>query len=186
MGMADPHRPATHDDIIALPENLVGELIAGRLFTRPRPRIRHASATSRLGILRGGPHDLHDDGPGGWIFLDAPELHFGEDVVVPDIAAWRRERLPEVPDVAWLSLAPDWLCETLSPPTQKKDRTLKTDRYAREGFRLVWLLDLDAGLLEAFEREGTDWRRYGAINAESRVSRAPFEAVTFKLETLWS
>lgn len=184
--MADTLRPATYDDIVALPETLVGELIGGRLHTQPRPRIRHASATSRLGARLMGPYDLHVDGPGGWLFLDEPELHLGDDVLVPDMAAWRRERLPEVPDVAYLTLAPDWVCETLSPSTANKDRTLKMAIYAREGVQYAWLLDPDAGTLEAFERQGEQWLRYGAVGAEDLVGLAPFEAVTFKLETLWS
>ena len=184
--MADTHRPATYDDIIALPENMVGELIGGRLYTQPRPRIRHASATSRLGILLGGPYQLHDDGPGGWYFLDEPELHFDEDVLVPDVAGWRLERLPEEMDVAALSVAPDWLCEALSPSTQKKDRTVKMDVYAREGVRFVWLLDPDAGILEAFELQGGGWHRYAALQAEDAVASKPFEKISFKLEKLWT
>ncbi|MCL2777658.1 MAG: Uma2 family endonuclease, partial [Polyangiaceae bacterium] len=100
--------PATYADLEALPPNMVGEILHGVLYAFPRPASRHARATSILGGELIAPFDRGKGGPGGWILLDEPELHFGADVLVPDIAGWRRERMPEMPDAPWFALAPDW------------------------------------------------------------------------------
>ena len=124
-------KPATYQDLLALPPNVVGEIIAGELLAQPRPGTRHANAASALGEELGPPFRRGRGGPGGWIFLDEPELHFGEDVVVPDLAGWRRSRMPELPDLPYLDLAPDWICEVLSPSTVRVDRVLKRRRNAQ-------------------------------------------------------
>lgn len=140
--VAGPARKrATYDDLIAVPDHLVAELINGALRTQPRPRLRHARAASRLGQALGSPFDRGRGGPGGWILLDAPEVHLGKDVLVPDIAGWRRERMPELPDEAYTTLAPDWICEVLSPSTAALDRTEKMPIYARTGVSHIWLVD---------------------------------------------
>ncbi len=115
--MNDPaKRDAAYEDILALPANLVGEILHGQLHTHPRPAPKHARACSSLGGNLGDAFDWGSSGPGGWWILDGPELHLGGDVIVPDIAGWRRERMPALPDSAWFELAPDWACELLSPP----------------------------------------------------------------------
>ena len=114
--MAPPAiKPATYDDLFELPEHIVGEIIGGRLITHPRPAPKHARAYSSLGIELGGAFDLGRSGPGGWWILDEPELHLDADIVVPDLAGWRRERLPKLPGTVWFELAPDWIGEILSP-----------------------------------------------------------------------
>jgi hypothetical protein len=134
--MNEPARHiARYEDILALPENLVGEIIAGELHTHPRPAPRHTRAYSALGYSIGGPFDGGIGGPGGWWILDEPEIHLSEHVLVPDIAGWRRERMPELPETAWFELAPDWVCEILSPSTARTDRALKMPIYAAEGVR---------------------------------------------------
>ncbi|HKQ69030.1 MAG TPA: Uma2 family endonuclease, partial [Polyangiaceae bacterium] len=124
--MAAPaKRRATYADLMAVPEGKVAEILHGELYVHPRPALRHARVSTVLGGKLVGPLDLEKNDPGGWVFLFEPELHFEDDVLVPDLAAWRRSRMPEVPDVAALSLAPDWLCEVLSPSTAATDRTNK-------------------------------------------------------------
>jgi len=125
-------RPATYADLQALPEHVVGELISGELHISPRPAAPHTVAASRLGGGLSGPFDEGRGGPGGWIILDEPELHFGEDVLVPDLAGWRRERMPRPPRAAAFTLAPDWVCEVLSPSTAALDRGIKLPVYGRE------------------------------------------------------
>ncbi len=98
-----------------MPSHLVGQIVDGELITHPRPGALHARITSRLGMEVGNSFDRGQGGPGGWIILDEPELHLGRDVLVPDLASWRRERMPELPDTAAFELAPDWVCEVLSP-----------------------------------------------------------------------
>lgn len=111
-------RPATYQDLLELPAHLVAEIISGRLITHPRPAPKHARASSILGVEVGGPFDKGSSGgPGGWWILDEPEVHLGEHVLVPDLAGWRRERMPNLPHTDWFDLAPDWVCEILSPAT---------------------------------------------------------------------
>src|SRR3954469_19822214 len=132
--MADPaKRRATYEDLIAAPEHLVAELIYGELVTHPRPAIPHTRAAARLGIGLGGPFDRGRGGPGGWVILDEPELHLLSHVLVPDLAGWRRTRMPEMPDATAFELAPDWVCEVLSPSTAAIDRADKVPIYAQAG-----------------------------------------------------
>ena len=127
-----PHR-ATYQDVLDAPAHLVAEIIDGTLHTHPRPAPRHATASTRLTIEIGGPFDRGRGGPGGWRILDEPELHLGEEILVPDLAGWRRERMPELPDTAYFTLAPDWVCEVLSASTRKVDLQEKRPIYAGAG-----------------------------------------------------
>jgi Uma2 family endonuclease len=180
-----PSRRATYEDLKALPSNLIGELIAGRLYSSPRPAVPHARAITVLGMILGNAFQRGQGGPGGWLFLFEPELHLGEDVLVPDLAGWRKERTPQIPDEAAVSIAPDWVCEGLSRPTEKKDRKEKMPVYAREEVPHVWLLDPGICLLEVFEREGAIWRRVGVFSDDDKVRAAPFEAIELDLSELW-
>jgi Uma2 family endonuclease len=178
-------KPATYADLEALPENVVGELIAGELFASPRPAVPHAVAGSYLVAELKGPFDLGRGGPGGWIILYEPELHFGEDVLVPDIAGWRRERMPRPPRTAAISLAPDWVCEVLSPSTAALDRGAKLPVYAREGVRHVWFVDPVARMLEVFRLEGARYTLLVTHTGVARVRAEPFEAIELDLAFLW-
>src|SRR5437867_394128 len=122
--MAQPSRhrsPATYEDLLRVPDHLVAEIVDGELYASPRPSPRHADASSGLGGALRGPFDRGRGGPGGWRILDGAELHVGQDVLVPDLAAWRRERLLALPDEAYFTLAPDWVCEVVSPSTAPLD-----------------------------------------------------------------
>ncbi|HRZ07888.1 MAG TPA: Uma2 family endonuclease, partial [Candidatus Competibacteraceae bacterium] len=133
---------ATYEDLFDLPDNVVGEIIHGQLITHPRPAPKHASAASTLGMTIGPPyHRGRDGGPGGWRILDEPELHLGPHILVPDLAGWRRERMPALPDLAYFTLPPDWICEVLSPGTARTDRADKMPIYAAQGIPFLWLID---------------------------------------------
>lgn len=180
-------RAATYDDLLALPENVVGEIISGLLYTHPRPAPKHARAYSGLGGSLWNPFDQGNGGPGGWWILDEPELHLGADVVVPDLAGWRRERMPELPQTAWFELAPDWTCEILSPSTARTDRALKMPLYAREGVAHLWLVDPDARTLEVYRlQDDGHWLLLGTLKEDDPVAQPPFDAVTFPLDALWA
>lgn len=184
---ANPRRvAATYADLEALPPHLVGELIGGVLHAHARPRLRHAGAASSLGDELGPPFNRGRGGPGGWILLDEPELHLASDVLVPDLAGWKRARLPELPDEPYLSLAPDWVCEVLSPSTAALDRTDKLGVYARDRVPHVWLLDPDVKLLEVLELDGETYRFAGAHRGGARVRAVPFDAIELDLPLLWS
>ena len=179
-------RPATYDDLLALPEHVVGEIIAGELIVSPRPAPRHAVATSVLGGELGPPYHSGRGGPGGWWILDEPELHFGDDVLVPDLAGWRRDRLPVVPETAYFTLAPDWICEVISPGTARHDRQRKLAIYAREAVAHVWLVDPIERTLEVLRLDGPQWRIVSVHGEGDEVRAEPFEATTIALAGLWA
>jgi Uma2 family endonuclease len=178
-------RPATYADLEALPEHLIGELIAGKLYASPRPAAPHVVATSELGVELGGAFGWRRGTPGGWHILDEPELHLGEDVLVPDMAGWRQERMPRPPRTAAFTLAPDWVCEVLSPSTARLDREDKLPVYAREGVRHVWLVDPQAFTLEVLRLEGEGYTSLGVHRGAARVRAKPFEALELELAALW-
>jgi Uma2 family endonuclease len=178
-------KSATYADLEALPDTVVGELISGTLHASPRLMFPHALAATRLGAELGSPFDRGRDGPGGWYILGKPELHFGEDVLVPDLAGWRKERMPQAPRTAATSLAPDWVCEVLSPSTAALDRAVKLPVYAREGVRHVWLLDPLARTLEHFRLEEARYLLLVTHSGPARVRVEPFEAIELELAWLW-
>ena len=177
--------PATYQDVLDAPPNMVAEVLHGALYTHPRPAIPHARASSALGVQLGGPFDYGRGGPGGWWIVDEPELHLGDDIVVPDLAGWRRTRMPELPDTAYCELAPDWACEVLSPATRALDRGAKQRIYAREGAGHLWFVDPDAQTLEAFELREGRWVLLGGRTGNASISLPPFEATRFDLSDLW-
>lgn len=178
-------KPATYEDLFELPENMVGEIIAGRLVTHPRPAPKHACAYSALGYELTGPFGRGKNGPGGWWILDEPELHLDTDILVPDIAGWRRERMPSLPETAWFELAPDWVCEILSPSTARIDRVEKLPIYASHGVKHAWLVDPDLRTLEVFENTGGHWLLLTVLEGDAEVKQPPFDAVSFDLSSLW-
>ena len=178
-------RRATYQDVLDAPPHKVAEVIAGTLHTHPRPAARHAWASSRLGGRLDGPFNPGAGGPGGWWIVFEPELHLGEDIVVPDLAGWRRETMPEYPDGAYFTVAPDWVCEVLSPSTRQLDQGEKRDLFAREGVRHLWFVDPDARTLEAFELREGHWLLLATLVDDVPVSLPPFDAITFPLGALW-
>ena len=185
--MGDPaKRRATYEDLLAAPEHLVAEIIQGALITHPRPASLHARAASRLGAELDGPFDRGKGGPGGWILLDEPELHLHGDVLVPDLAGWRRTRMPELPDASAFELSPDWVCEVLSPSTAATDRAEKLPIYAREHVGHVWLVDPVARTLEACRLENGRWVLLGTWRDDAKLHVEPFEAFELELAGLWA
>lgn len=182
-----PHRRATYEELLAVPKNLVAEILGGELYTQPRPATAHIQATSTLGEELGPPFKRGKGGPGGWMILDEPELHQGGegDVVVPDLAGWRRETLPELPDAAFIEVTPDWVCEALSPSTRALDRVVKMPLYAGFGVQHVWLIDPDAQILEVFRLDGATYRLVQSHAGDVAVRAEPFEAIELSLGALW-
>ena len=184
--MADAaSRLATYADLEAVPDHLVAEIIDGTLETHPRPRPRHATAAMELATELGSPFGRGRGGPGGWIFMAEPELHLGTQVVVPDLAGWRRERMPAEPAAAFVETPPDWVCEILSPSTTRIDRGPKRRIYAEAGVDHLWLLDPSDGVLEAFALTGGRWLLLGTVQRGEVVGLPPFDAVPFALDDLF-
>lgn len=187
MAPSDPlRRAATYDDLVALPEHVVGEIIDGELHVSPRPAPRHALASSVLLGEIGPPYHGGRAGPGGWWILFEPELHLGRDVVVPDLAGWRRERMPVLPDEAYFTLAPDWLCEVLSPATARMDRLKKLRIYAREEVKHVWLIDPLQQTLEVLRLDQSRWSILVVHGGGDIVRAEPFESTDLDLSRLWA
>ncbi len=179
-------KQASVEDLLDLPENLVGEIINGSLHTHPRPAPKHARVYSSLGGNLWNPFDKGSDGPGGWWIIDEPELHLNGNILVPDLAAWRRTRMPSLPDTAWFELAPDWVCEILSPATARTDRVLKMPLYASEGVPHLWLCDSELKTLEIYElNDQQHWTLISTLKDDDPVSQPPFDAITFDLGSLW-
>ena len=178
-------RPAEYRDLFDLPEHIVGEIIHGQLITHPRPAPRHARASFIIGGELTRPFDQGRGGPGGWWILFEPELHLGRHILVPDLAGWRRERLPVFPEEAYFTLAPDWACEVLSPGTARVDRVLKMPIYAEQGVAWLWLVDPALRTLEVYRLAEGHWLLEGAWQEADEVRAPPFAEIVLPLADLW-
>ncbi len=179
-------RRATYQDVLDAPQHVVAEVIGGQLRLSPRPGGPHASVASTLGEELGPPFRRGRGGPGGWLILDEPELHLEGEIVVPDLAGWRRERLPRVPNAAYFTLAPDWLCEVLSRSTEKLDRADKLPIYAAHGVRNVWLINPLQRTLEVLRIHDGKWLTLAVHCDDARVRAEPFDAIELDLADLWA
>lgn len=178
-------RPATYADLEALPPHLVGEIVDGELHASPRPPARHSVAYGMLGARLIPSFHEGRGGPGGWVILQEPELHLSTQVVVPDLAGWRRARMPVIPDVPWFALPPDWICEILSPSTASFDRVKKLRVYATDGVRHAWLIDPRLRTLEILRLEGHHWAIVETHAGDEVVRAEPFEQMVLELSALW-
>lgn len=179
-------RPATYEDLEKVPDIMIAEIIDGELHATPRPAPRHSVAGSSLEVFIGGPYHHGRGGPGGWWILYEPELHFGKDVLVPDIAGWRRARLASMPDTAYFTVAPDWVCEVLSPSTASLDRVKKLAIYARELVPFAWLVDPIARTLEVMRLDAGHWVLVSAHSGSETVRAEPFADIDLPLAALWA
>jgi len=178
---------ATYEDLLAVPDHLIAEILEGELFTWPRPAARHARAASRLGVDLGpfdGPRGGGDI-PDGWWILFEPELHLHDDVAVPDLAGWRLEKMPVIPDVAAFEVPPDWICEVVSPGTDAVDRGRKRRLYAREGVLHLWLLNPISRTLEVFRLSGSSWILVSTFVGNETIRAEPFDAVALDMSRWW-
>lgn len=177
---------ATYDDLVELPENVVGEIVAGELWATPRPRVRHAAAQIQIAEQLNRRFRRGEDGPGGWWLLPEPELRLGSSVLVPDLAGWRTERLslPD-PDAAFVALAPDWVCEIVSPGTAHLDRTIKLPEYAQHDVAHAWVVDPAAHTLEVLIRRGGTWHLAAQHGGSELVRAEPFATCALALGQWW-
>ena len=179
------HQPATYEDLLKVPEHLVAEIVDGELFTSPRPASRHAKALGSLYKQLSRRFEDGDGGPGGWWFVLEPELHLGKDILVPDVAGWRRERMPVYPDVVFFDLAPDWVCEVLSTGNARHDRFRKMPRYAAHQIDYAWIVDTIAHGVEIYERQERNWLQVAMHHGTAPIRAVPFDACEIDLAPLW-
>lgn len=182
----EKQRRATYQDVLDAPEHVVAEIVAGELHLFPRPGGPATSVASTLSAEIGTPFGRGRGGPGGWLILVEPELHVGDEIVVPDLAGWRRERMSVVPEGAYVTIPPDWICEVLSRSTETFDRAEKMGVYAAYGVSHAWLVHSKRRTLEAFRLEGGKWLTLGVYKDADRVRIEPFEAIELDLAVLWA
>lgn len=178
-------RRASYDDVLNAPDDVIAEILEGELVTSPRPTGAHSIAGMTLATDIGTPFYRGRGGPGGWWILYEPEVHLHDDVLVPDLAGWRRQRMPGRPEGPFIALAPDWVCEVLSPSTARIDRVRKLRIYAREGVCHAWLADPDARTLEVYRLEREHWVLAATFEGDEQARAEPFEAVGLDLLALW-
>ena len=179
-------RKAVYDDLCNLPQNVTGEIIKGELYTSPWPHPRHSNVVSAVGSELKPPYQFKKGGgPGGWIILIEPEVMLGEDLLVPDLAGWKKERLPKLPKENWISVVPDWVCEILSPSTVRIDRVRKMPIYAEYKVSYFWLIDPIVNTLETFQLKDGVWMVVGNYADTEKVWAAPFSEVEIDLANLW-
>jgi Uma2 family endonuclease len=184
--MADASkRNATYADLAAVPPHLTAEIIFGALVTHPRPSPKHVTSSGALQIELGTPFQKGRGGPGGWIIVPEPELHLGPHILVPDLAGWRRDSLPQLPRTAFYTVHPDWVCEILLPSTENRDRGDKRRIYSTYNVGHFWLLDPVAQRLEAYVLRDGHYSLHDTYSDDDSVAAPPFDAVPFKLADLW-
>lgn len=183
--MAEPARKrAIYEDLYDIPENMTGEIIDGELIVSPRPAVEHGYSAFFLGGKL-TPFYLGKGGrPGGWIIIGEPEVAFGEDILVPDLAGWKRERFAKS-GYNWIAVTPDWVCEVLSPGTFRKDKIKKSPVYAKHGVKHFWIIDPLARSLEVFRLESGKWLLIGVYAENDLVRAEPFAEIEIELGSLW-
>lgn len=178
-------RGATYEDLLAVPDTKIAEIIHGELHVNPRPAGPHAVCSSFLGMDLGQPFQRGRGGPGGWWIVDEPELHLGEHILVPDLAGWRRERLPVYPADPFVTLPPDWVCEIVSDSSRGVDRVRKLPIYAEFEVHHAWIVDPEKETLEIFRLEKKHWVLIGTHEGEAAIRAEPFDAIALELGGLW-
>ena len=179
-------RRATYQDVIDSPRYKVAEIINGELHLSSRPGGPATVVASKLGQELGLPFRRGGDGRSGWLILWEPELHFGDEILVPDLAGWRLERLSMAPDAAFFTTPPDWICEVLSRSTEKVDREDKMPIYASAGVEYAWLVHPRRRTLEACRRRDDQWQAIAVHKDTDRARIAPFDALELDLAVLWA
>ena len=185
--------PKTYDDYLALPEGVKAELLDGRLLMSPPRTGRHVLAASAIGarilVRFGGSADASADGPGGWWVFRRAECHLALDrqVVIPEVAGWRRERMPKPPDDTHkFTVVPDWVCEVISPSTQSRDFLVKMPRYREAGVQWLWLVYPADRRVDVFRNDGDEWVEAASSEGPARVSLPPFDAVELDTTGWWA
>ena len=178
-------KKASYEDLYSIPDNMIGEIIDGELFAMPRPSFRHSNAVSGMTDEIRGPFQRGRGGPGGWVILYEPEICLGENILVPDLAGWKKERLPNPPVENYTTVPPDWVCEALSPGTVRIDRIRKMPIYAQFGISYAWLIDPVARTLEVFRLESGRWILLSVHSENDNVRAEPFQEIEIPLQHLW-
>lgn len=184
--MTEPARKrATYDDLYTIPKNMVGEIIDGDIVASPRPSRKHGYSASIIGNELGPPYNMGRGGPGGWIIIGEPEISFGDNILVPDLAGWKKERFPESEDHNWISISPDWVCEIISQGSIRIDRVEKMGIYVQHMVSYFWIIDPSNKTFEALKNEAGRWLIIGTYAEDDKVRAEPFQEIEIDLNCLW-
>jgi len=179
-------KPPTLADLDALPPGIVGEIIDGVLYTMTKPRMRHQRTGTGISADLRGPFDLGRGGPGGWWIVTEPGIELpNTPEISPDVAGWRRERMPEMPGDEPIRVVPDWVCEILSKNTRRHDQVVKMPYYAKIGVAYAWVADAEARVLVAYRLESGAWRVIGTYSNETEARIEPFDTVPVNVADWW-
>lgn len=171
---------ASAEDAFAnAPSNLRAELLHGTVLMAPAPAPLHQVHVAEL-LRRLSGYDRRGRGPtdpGGWLIVPDPEVDLGEapDKFRPDVAGWRFERATFSLREPAITVAPDWVCEVLSPSTETIDRAIKAPLYASYGVEWLWLIDPEDCSIEVFHNDRGTFRPTHTFRASSAGSLPPFE-----------
>ena len=176
---------AIYEDLYSIPENMIGQIINGELIAMPRPSPKHCNVVSGIGFEIGPPYRFGRGGPGGWVILDEPEIKLGQDIFVPDLAGWKKERLTKFPNTNYISVPPDWVCEVLSPSTEKTDRAKKMPIYALFGVPYLWLINPVEEIFEVYKLDSGRWMLFSVYAENDKVRAEPFQEIEIDLQNLW-
>jgi len=180
-------RAAAYENLCELPDNVVGEIVNGEIVATPRPSYRHGRAATVIAGKVGGPFDLGEGGPGGWWILVEPEIHLADHVLVPDLAGWRREKMPSIPEENWTDIPPDWVCEVISPNTARLDRVYKMPIYAAFRVPFIWMVDPANRTLDVFQLDSSGkWSLLASFAEDDKVRAEPFQEIEIALHNLWA
>ncbi len=180
---------ADYADLYSIPENMIGEIIDGELYAMPRPSPRHCNTASSLGIIIGYYYKIGmNGGIGGWWILDKPGIHFSdlkEDIMVPDISGWKKEKMPELPAETYFSVTPDWICEILSPATAAHDRKKKLPKYAKFGVSYFWIVDPANRTVEILKLKNGEYSVSAVYCEDDKMKAEPFTEILIDLKNIW-
>jgi Uma2 family endonuclease len=155
------------------------------MYTMTRPRSRHQSVGASIAGDLHGPFQRARNGPGGWWILPEPGIELSNTPEIsPDLAGWRRERMPELPSGP-LTVVPDWVCEILSPTTRRHNQLVKKPYYARVGVAWIWLVDIEARVVSVNRLDGDAWREVLVLAEERDAVVPPFDAIAIDVQSWW-
>jgi hypothetical protein len=186
MGLVPFKTGATYADLLDLPENVTGEIVDGDLYATPRLAPRLVVAKGALLALLGAPFQFGSGGgPEGWWILPEPEVHMGPHVLAPDLAGWRKSRLPFPPAQGQFTLTPDWVCEILSPSTQAFDHKKKRRVYAEQRVPHLWFVDPIGRTIDVLRLSADFYSIVDTFGGDDQARIEPFEAIELDLGLLW-
>jgi len=131
-----------------------------------------------------GPFAQGLNGPGGWVILAEPNILFGEQLLIPDLAGWEKDRFVAPSEGPYI-LSPDWIGEILSPSTARFDRATKLPTYQQAGVGHAWIIDALGRFLQVLHRHDEGWQIVAGYQNQDKVRAEPFEAVEIDLSLLW-